>query len=341
MFLSLPRYLESRKRLTNMCYLCMLSIKMTSILMKCPSCGGINIIRKGKTSSKVLPKQVFLCKECGKRFSSNQLANRTYSPKVIAAAISAYNLGNTFEASAKSANSRYKVKISKSTVHQWTKEFGDICTYHKLRAEAIGKYGKDILTRKTFEHNGLSYNFAYHKAKLEKLSRFNRFLALAEYVKSLENGCPDYFGEDTRCSELRFDIECERSRKHNHACRLAELVLPSARTKRDRHQVIEDFMLINDSTTIACEVPVWFWDKTLNSSISGHIDILQIRANKIFILDYKPNAVKEKKAPSQLYHYALGLSFRTKIPLSEFRCAWFDEYDYYEFEPSKAKVKTR
>ena len=37
---------------------------------------------------------------------------------------------------------------------------------------------------------------------------------------------------------------------------------------------------------------------------------------------------------SQLYWYATGLSFRTKIPLDYFRCAWFDSDSYFEFNPN-------
>ncbi len=39
------------------------------------------------------------------------------------------------------------------------------------------------------------------------------------------------------------------------------------------------------------------WLRTLQSSngfVTGHIDILQFRNNKVYILDYKPNADKEK-----------------------------------------------
>lgn len=56
-------------------------------------------------------------------------------------------------------------------------------------------------------------------------------------------------------------------------------------------------------------------------------------------LDFKPEAAKEKYASVQLYLYALGLSFRTKIPLSSFRCAWFDDSIYNEFVPSEVSIK--
>ena len=76
--------------------------------------------------------------------------------------------------------------------------------------------------------------------------------------------------------------------------------------------------------------------------ISEHIDILQIRGNKICILDFKPNAFRknEQKVASQLFWYASGLSFRTKIPLENFTCAWFDDKIYYEFNPKEAKIRS-
>ena len=103
------------------------------------------------------------------------------------------------------------MNISKSSVHQWLKEFSDICTYNKFRSEVLKNCGKEILVSKTFEH-------------------------------------------------------------------------------------------------------IW----TL-----------------------KPNACREneQKVSSQLYLYASGLSFRTGIKLENFRCAWFDDKVYYEFDPSQAKVR--
>ena len=105
--------------------------------------------------------------------------------------------------------------------------------------------------------------------------------------------------------------------------------------------MVENFMLINDSSTIACEVPVWFCEKNLDIGISGHIDILQIRNGLIYVLDFKPGAKREKdiKVASQLFLYASGLSFRTGIPLDRFRCAWFDDSIYYEFNPRDAEIR--
>ncbi|MDO8664938.1 MAG: PD-(D/E)XK nuclease family protein [Candidatus Liptonbacteria bacterium] len=66
--------------------------------------------------------------------------------------------------------------------------------------------------------------------------------------------------------------------------------------------------------------------------ITGHIDFIQIRNGQIHILDYKPNAAKERPI-EQLTIYALALSRLTGLKVFNFKCAWFDEKDYFEFFP--------
>jgi len=66
--------------------------------------------------------------------------------------------------------------------------------------------------------------------------------------------------------------------------------------------------------------------------ITGHIDMLQIRNGNVHILDYKPNAAHERPL-EQLTLYALALSRLTGLRVYHFKCAWFDEKDYFEFYP--------
>ena len=66
--------------------------------------------------------------------------------------------------------------------------------------------------------------------------------------------------------------------------------------------------------------------------LTGHIDLVQIRNGAVHILDYKPNAAKEKPI-EQLTWYALALSRLTGLRVFCFKCAWFDEKDYFEFFP--------
>jgi ATP-dependent exoDNAse (exonuclease V) beta subunit len=67
-------------------------------------------------------------------------------------------------------------------------------------------------------------------------------------------------------------------------------------------------------------------------TLTGHIDVLQIRNGRIHILDYKPGASHERPI-AQIMVYALALSRRTGLCLYDFVCAWFDDQHYYEFYP--------
>lgn len=73
-------------------------------------------------------------------------------------------------------------------------------------------------------------------------------------------------------------------------------------------------------------------EKVLPRLLTGHIDIVQVRNGMCHLLDYKPDAAKEKPI-EQLTWYALALSRLTGLRLYEFKCGWFDENDYFEFYP--------
>ena len=111
-------------------------------------------------------------------------------------------------------------------------------------------------------------------------------------------------------------------------------------------RTLRRFMLVNDSANVAVEIPVFLtrddvayyqqnrFDLDFETDvITGHIDFLQIRNGHIHILDYKPDARKETHAHVQLTIYALALARRANLPLKAFKCAWFDEKDYFEFFP--------
>ncbi|MDO8592243.1 MAG: hypothetical protein Q7R92_00550 [bacterium] len=67
--------------------------------------------------------------------------------------------------------------------------------------------------------------------------------------------------------------------------------------------------------------------------ITGHIDFLQIRNGFIHIMDYKGEGAAKARPIEQLTLYALALSRLTGLRVYHFKCAWFDENDYFEFFP--------
>ena len=152
---------------------------------------------------------------------------------------------------------------------------------------------------------------------------------------------------EQRASQIKFShLKIEAKSKNNLACKLASLALNLAASNKERHQKIQDFFLINDSTTIATEIPIYLtnWDagyyrnekgfifplNNYETHITGHIDILQIRNGLIHILDYKPDADKIQPI-EQLTIYAMALSRKLNLPLYYFKAAWFDENNYFEF----------
>lgn len=306
-------------------------------MIKCPNCEGKNVVKRGKRKGKFRSRQLYHCTGCGRRFTDQTLKHMIHPPQVIYHALNCYHLGYTFGESSKQVNRKFKVNTSKSTIHFWIHEFQDFCPISSMRKSFTGY--ENVLFTKSFEHENLDYLFMYHKYKLDILAR-ERFPGLARYITGFEHGCPDVFFEvGERCSKPMFNVQVKTRRQVNLACKMAAFAIQAAKKNLERHKLVERFMLINDTATIACEVPVWYWDKKVDAGVTGHIDMIQVRNNLVYMVDYKPNASKNKKAANQLYHYASALSYRTKIPLGNIRCAWFDEESYYEYAPSNANVK--
>ncbi|MHB8860385.1 MAG: transposase [Minisyncoccota bacterium] len=204
-----------------------------------------------------------------------------------------------------------------------------------------------------------------------KNRRFGRLKEYLDAVSS--ETPHQYFADGARMSEIRskFDkTDMVVKSKSNFANMTAEFVLRSVTENKGRHEALQRFMIANDSVTIATEVPVYIrredvehmenelkfkilgedglvfkGDKSEGKSaagakamsargrlLTGHIDFVQIRNGMVHILDYKPNASKERPI-EQLTWYALALSRLTGLRLFEFKCAWFDDKDFYEFYP--------
>lgn len=203
-----------------------------------------------------------------------------------------------------------------------------------------------MIRKKCFWH-GWKYDYGMHEPKSNALLN-NGFSGLKDYLNSLFLQCPDnYFKEGPRGSKLRFQLPNLDIRRHNdHEVSLlcGYGIEINAERFNTEHMKVQMFMLENDKKTIAMEVPVWFLPEETkeypqfrgNFALTGHIDLLRIENNKIWIWDYKPNAESEKYAATQTYFYALMLSKRTDIPIENFMCGWFDTANAFVFRP-KAK----
>ena len=199
--------------------------------------------------------------------------------------------------------------------------------------------------------HGWHYIYRMHTIKSEQLLN-NRFSNVNSYLNSVFDNCPnEYFLHGPRGSKLKFKVNADLKCSTNHeVIKLAKLGLEvNAERFKSGHSKVQVFMLENDHKTIAIEVPLWFSpeESKLYSEIlgkdplTGHIDLLRVEDNKIWVWDYKPNAISEKFATTQTYFYALMLSQRAGIPLSNFMCGYFNSAYAFTFDPNKISMQTK
>lgn len=351
----------------------------------CPYCNSQDFVKRGVRNKKHEVVQLYLCRnaECGRTFTAERVKGKRFPLNVILEGISYYNLGLTLEQTCHILTEKFKneniLAPTPATLSAWIEEYKPICRFERMRPYAIKLFPpQKMIEVVTMAHRQL-YRFRYHRAKmLLSMEEFKngRFGRLKEYLDNVSAETPhQYFQDGERMSEIRSKFDktdmIVRS-KSNFANKTAEFVLRSVTGNAERHEALQRFMIANDSVTVATEVPVYIRKEDVEHMenelkfhittdgllelkgdkqaqkfpklLTGHIDILQIRNGMVHILDYKPNASKERPI-EQLTWYALALSRLTGLRLFEFKCAWFDDKDFYEFYPlhvvKKLQIKKR
>lgn len=207
-----------------------------------------------------------------------------------------------------------------------------------------------VIRHISFGHKGGWYHYRIHSLKLSNLCKRN-LLNLKLYLEDMFKSCPhEYFDSGPRSSSLKFklnNLDLKQVRGHE-LCELTRLGLEENGERYSTgHSRVQVFMLEQDNNTVAVEVPLWlmpdeasFYQSLFKTDepLTGHIDLLKIQDNKIWVLDYKPNSKREKYAATQVYFYALMLSKRTRIPLEKFRCGYFDSSHCFLFKPDECKL---
>lgn len=329
----------------------MLNSRSTQPNPQCVRCGSKFTVKKGSRKNRFRIVQVFQCRECLYKFTSAAGKNKTYPPNVILEAVSAYNLGNSTSDTQRTIRKRLHVDIPEGTIRSWIRGHKPFTAYARLRAQGRKLFDTGETIRSYLLQHKQVYRFQVHRGKLQLLlqhARQRHLASVRNYLEAVGDDFPHGMFQTTehRSSKFPTTVAIPITRKENYATRLAALVLPSAIANKKRHETLQRFMLVNDSATVAVEIPVYLTKEDIayyrgrgftldfeSDVITGHIDFLQVRDGYMQILDYKPDARKEKHAHVQLTIYALALARRANLPLKYFKCAWFDEKDYFEFFP--------
>jgi transposase-like protein len=328
---------------------------------RCPHCGSTAITRKGTRRKKIEIVQLWRCSSCKRVFTPTppELRNKTYPLRIVLDAITQYDLGYSLDETAEKLRTRRGYRVARSTIAAWLAEHRSLTTYARLRAEGRRLYSPRHAIRAIKLYHRQVYKFEYHRPKLAMLrqgSEHGRFAGVADFLERVPAECPhELFRGSERASQKPPDfIDASRLivvEKENLATRMAALVIPTVGNNRLRHEALQRFMLANDSTTLAVEIPIWLPpseilelereheillrnpDAPVDASITGHMDFLQVRNGAVHILDYKPDA-RTNRPIAQLTIYALALTRLVPgLKLFDIKCAWFNEEEYCEFFP--------
>jgi transposase-like protein len=345
----------------------------------CPHCGSHVLTRRGVRKKKLEIVQLWRCGSCKRVFTPGPAAlhNKTYPLRMILSALTDYDTGYTLQETAARLKKKTSRNVSPSTITVWLDEHKQHCTYRRLRAEGLKHFPAEQTIRSVKLYHRQIYGYAYHRPKLQfvrsgllddKRTGDTRFAAVADFLERIPTTCPhDLFKRDddpkARASQARPAFadpsRITVNRKQNAATETAALIIPAVGNNKLRHETLQRFMLANDSTTVAIEIPIWLTETDIAAlekqhdielaarvgamprTITGHIDFLQVRNGAVHILDYKPDATTNKPI-AQLAIYALALTRLVPgLKLFDIKCSWFNEQEYLEFFPRTLFARRR
>jgi len=91
----------------------------------CRFCGSPMIIKQGTRKCKFGFKQVYLCKDCGKKFVPEDAFQRMrYDPRIITATLDLYYKGTSLRKISDHLEQFYGIRINYATILRWVRKFG-------------------------------------------------------------------------------------------------------------------------------------------------------------------------------------------------------------------------
>jgi len=299
----------------------------------CPECASSKqVVKNGYRKTKNGIVQKYHCKVCDKYFSETSEPKTQYPPKVIFHTLEQYNKGHSVKKAKAKTGMRYKCSPPLRTVYSWIERYEDTLTFLKLRSK-FDLDPKNLTTTHTYNHQQV-YPFEYHNLKLHLSAK--DLPQLRRYISWVERSLPNkIFMKGPRASSTRVDNALEPKEKSTIAPELAKKALLTKKASESKHEAVERFFLYNDSKTICTELPVFLKNeetdlKDFDTPLTGHIDLIQERFGKLYVMDYKSNLKYPNTYTSQLLWYKEALHNRTSISKDKIIPVVFNEHGYYE-----------
>ncbi len=266
----------------------------------CPFCGAEGVVRAGRRKLAGGVRQVWRCGGCFRRFSSERKTTHRTQPAAILDAICMVCQGYSYDDVLFALRRKHRVRGSKGTISKWIAEFQP----PYLEVRHLNEGHRQIVRSHLFTHRGLNYDFKVHLPKLATCPHEGVRRYLFDLPGIID---PRLFDEPPlSCSTLKLARnDGLRNFSNTVLNRLAAQAVSLAETNRRRHPAVEDYFLSCDRATIATEVPVYFYDKALSGTVTGHIDILQWNFGRLYVLDYRgscktPRGFRLAAAPARV-----------------------------------------
>ena len=302
--------------------------------MICPYCKkGSHIIKTGKRRTSKGPVQKYRCMKCGRSFSDSAFPYSKYPLKLILHSMELYNMGYSATEIKGILAKRYHRSPPATTIYSWTKRFKKDLTFIKIR-NRVKPDPERITKTKNFHHRQV-FPFSYHIPKVNIHSK--KFPGIKRYINWVERSLPDrMFLEGPRMSTYKTSDSLKPKKISNISPRLTQLALERASHPNSPHTSVENFFLVNDSSTVATEIPVFLnpgeiKQVNIHVPITGHIDILQARFDHIYVMDYKPDLNHPENHSTQLRLYGEAISKRMNIEKEKISLMAFNEHSVFEY----------
>lgn len=87
--------------------------------IQCAKCGSIRVVKYGSDAGK----QVFKCRDCGRKFRESLLPKARYSPETITLTLDLYFSGLSLRKITRTLNDHFDMSLGKSSVYRWIETF--------------------------------------------------------------------------------------------------------------------------------------------------------------------------------------------------------------------------
>lgn len=249
-----------------------------------------------------------------------RLHGKQYPQKIILESLIVYYTGETRDRTSAIIKERFGIAVPARTLSSWLAEFRELTGYERLRRVALTLYRPAQLIRTVRLHHKQVYKYCVHRAKLAWIlshDEYEHVRSLGPYLAAMTTDCPhSLFMAEGRASQGKapFDLDAVAiAAKHNHACRLANLMLQTVTVNTRRHDELQRFMLHVDSATVAVEVPISLTPDDIRhfreeagfdvpladaETLTGHIDIVQLRGGRSISSTTSPRPPRKSRSSS-------------------------------------------